>query len=292
VFYGRDLFKTLMVIGRSYKSMHTLAVILARAHSKGLPDKCVLPLCGQPVIAYTIKHAQQSQRADAIVLTTDSAKALAVGRSMGIRVIERPAELATDTTPVDAVVRHAVRCYEEQVGRQVDAVVILYGNIPVRTDGAVDRCIDHLAKTGCDSVRTVVPVSKQHPDWLHRLDGDRMQQYRKNSIHRRQDLEPLYYHDGAIIVVKRTSLFSPETANDPHAFFGTDRRAVCQNEEDSVDVDSAADFYRAEGILRYRSEGLMLLGNEPGNEQDQNEQDQCTCVSNNTQCSSCSNQTV
>lgn len=237
--------------------MHTLAVIMARAHSKGLPDKCVLPLCGQPVIAYTIRHAQQSERADAIVLTTDSAQALAVGQSMGVHVIERPAELATDTAPVDAVVRHAVQSYEDEVGRLVDAVVILYGNIPVRADDAIDRCVDHLVETDCDSVRTVVRVSKQHPDWLHRLNGDRMQQYRPNSIHRRQDLEPLYYHDGAVIVVKRAALFAPQTADDPHAFFGADRRAVCQREEDSVDVDSVADFYRAEGIIRYRTEGLM-----------------------------------
>jgi CMP-N-acetylneuraminic acid synthetase len=36
--------------------MLTVAVILARAGSKGLPDKCVLPLCGRPIIAYTIDH--------------------------------------------------------------------------------------------------------------------------------------------------------------------------------------------------------------------------------------------
>jgi len=238
--------------------MHTLAVILARAGSKGLPDKCVLPLCGQPVIAYTIRHAQQSQCADAIVLTTDSAQAMAVGRSMGVRVIDRPPDLTTDTTPVDAVVRHAVQCHEDETGQTIDVVVILYGNIPIRADGAIDRCVDHLVETGCDSVRTVVRVSKQHPDWLHRLDGDRMEQYRPNSIHRRQDLEPLYYHDGAVIVVRRAALFAPQTAADPHAFFGTDRRAVCQREEDSVDVDSAADFYRAEGLIRYRTEGLAL----------------------------------
>jgi len=171
------------------KVMHTLAVILARAGSKGLPDKCVLPLCGQPVIAYTLRHAQQSRRTDAIVLTTDSAPAMAVGRSRGVRVIERPPELATDTAPVDAVVRHAVKAYEDEIVKPVDVdiVVILYGNIPVRAEGAIDRCVDHLMETGCDSVRTVVRVSKQHPDWLHRLDGDRMEQVRPNSIHRRQD---------------------------------------------------------------------------------------------------------
>jgi len=230
--------------------MYTLAVILARAGSKGLPDKCVLPLRGRPVIGYTIDHALASRLVDAVVLSTDSPRAAEVARAAGVRVIARPPELADDAAPVDAAVRHAVTCFEQEADRAVDAVVVLYGNVPVRAPGVIDRCVEHLVRTGCDSVRTVAPVSKQHPDWLHRLDGDRMEQYRPNSIHRRQDLEPLYYHDGAVIVVRRVCLFAPETAGDPHAFFGRDRRAVVQAEADSVDIDSVADFYRAEAILR------------------------------------------
>ncbi|MCH7702210.1 MAG: hypothetical protein IID37_11025 [Planctomycetes bacterium] len=33
--------------------MYVLGVIMARAGSKGLPDKCVRPLLGRPVIDYT-----------------------------------------------------------------------------------------------------------------------------------------------------------------------------------------------------------------------------------------------
>ena len=237
--------------------MNTLAVILARAGSKGLPDKCVLPLCGRPVLAYSIGHAQQSRYVDAIVLTTDSARAAAIGRAAGIAVLDRPAELATDAASVADAVRHAIETYEERSGERFDAVVVLYGNVPLREDGIVDRCVDHLVQTGCDSVRTVAPVTKQHPDWVHRLEGDRMVQFRPNRIHRRQDLEPLCYHDGAVIVVKREGLFLPETADDPHAFLGGDRRAVLQSEEDTVDIDTLADLYRAEALLRVRSEATF-----------------------------------
>jgi CMP-N-acetylneuraminic acid synthetase len=142
--------------------------------------------------------------------------------------------------------------------RRVDAVVILYGNIPVRADDAIDRCIELLEKSGCDSVRTVAPVGKLHPDWMHRLDGDRIAQYRPNSIHRRQELEPLYYHDGSVVAVQRHSLFAAEADSDPHAFFGLDRRAVVQDEHDTVDIDNLADFYRAEALIRMRSEALFV----------------------------------
>ena len=234
--------------------MRTVAVILARAGSKGLPDKCVLPLLGRPVIAYTIDHALASSSVQDVVLTTDSKPAAAIGIDAGILTIDRPAELATDTARVDATVRHAVEWYEARTAAHVDAVVILYGNIPVRADGIIDRCVEHLHQTGCSSVRTVAPVTKQHPDWLHRLDGDRMLQFRTNSIHRRQDLEPVYYHDGAVIAVTRESLFAPATRDDPHAFFGPDRRAVVQRPEDAVDIDSALDLCVAEAVLRYREQ--------------------------------------
>ncbi|NLX12813.1 MAG: acylneuraminate cytidylyltransferase family protein [Phycisphaerales bacterium] len=238
--------------------MNTLAVILARAGSKGLADKCVLPLCGRPVLAYTIGHAQQSRYVDDIVLTTDSVPAAALGRAAGVIVIDRPANLAGDTARVDEAVRHAVGCYEGRIASLVDAVVILYGNVPVRADGVIDRCVDLLAATGCDSVRTVAPVTKQHPDWVHRLDEDRMVQYRPNSIHRRQDLEPLYYHDGAVVAVSRAALFAAEHSADPHAFFGQDRRAVVQRPEDSVDIDNLIDLYLAEAIIRASNEAVFL----------------------------------
>jgi CMP-N,N'-diacetyllegionaminic acid synthase len=234
--------------------MRTLAVILARAGSKGLPDKCVLPLCGRPVIAYAIGHAQEARLVEAVVLTTDSPTAKAIGRAAGVQVIDRPSELASDTASVADAVRHAVETYERQLEQRFDVVVILYGNIPIRASGIVDRCIDHLIQTGCDSVRTVAPVTKQHPDWIHRMDGDRLIQFRPNSIHRRQDLEPLFYHDGAVLVVRRDNLFIPEAYQNPHVFFGQDRRAVVQAEEDTVDIDTLADFYRAEALIRARNE--------------------------------------
>jgi len=234
--------------------VNTLAVILARAGSRGLPDKCVLPLCGRPVLAYTIGHAQQSRYVDEIILTTDSRPAAAVGRAAGLYVVDRPPELATDNAPVDAAVRHAVEQFERQTGRRADVIVVLYGNVPVRADGIIDRCVDRLVQTRCDSVRTLAAVTKHHPDWIHRLENDQMLQFRPNSIHRRQDLEPLYYHDGAVVVVRRDCLFGPETAQDPHVFFGKDRRAVVQDEQDTVDIDTLADLYRAEAVIRARGE--------------------------------------
>lgn len=228
--------------------MDVLGVILARAGSKGLPDKCVRPLLGRPLIEYTFDHALAARELNAVLLSSDSGPALQLARARGIDIVERPAQLASDTATVDDALRHAVQTWEARYGRTVDAVVMLYGNIPVRAAGSIDRCIANLRRGG-SSVRTVAPIGKHHPDWLHRLDGDRMDQFRKNSIYRRQDLEPLFYHDGAVIAVTRAALFGA-TPGDAQSFLGDDRRAVRQRAEDAVDVDEAIDLAIAEAVLR------------------------------------------
>lgn len=231
--------------------MLTLAVILARAGSKGLPDKCVRPLLGRPLVDYTIDHALGARRVSAVLLTTDSQRARELALARGIEVIDRPPELAGDTARIDEAVRHAVLRWEDRHRRRIDAGIILYANIPIRAADAIDRAIQLLAATGCDSVRSVAPVGKHHPDWLHRLEGDRLMQFRPNSIHRRQELEPLYCHDGAVVAVTRAALFEALRApDDPHAFFGRDRRAIVQRPQDAVDVDNAVDLALAEALLR------------------------------------------
>jgi len=232
-----------------------LGIIIARAGSKGLPNKCVRELLGRAVIEYTFDHAKNSERLTGIVLTTDSKPAKALARGVGIDVVDRPADLATDTATVDAAARHAVETWEAIHEQWVHIVALLYGNIPVRATGLIDRAIDHLERTGASSVRSVAPVSKQHPDWLHRLDGDRMTPLRPNSIYRRQDLSPLHYHDGAVAVVTRAALFGAlDTPDDHQAFLGPDRRAIVQNPEEAVDIDGPVDLLVAEAILRARRE--------------------------------------
>lgn len=237
--------------------MFTLGIILARAGSRGLTEKCVQPLLGRALIEFTFDHALAAEHLDATVLSTDSAQAAALARRREIEVISRPSALATDSARIDDAARHAVETWEQLHGQSIDAATVLYGNIPIRAAGALDRGIELLERSGGTSVRSVAQIGRHHPDWLHRLDGDRLRQYRPNSIYRRQDLEPLYYHDGAVIVVTRAALFA--AAAQPHnaqAFWGDDPRALILAPEDAVDVDDPIDLLQAESVLRWQAARL------------------------------------
>jgi hypothetical protein len=94
---------------------------------------------------------------------------------------------------------------------------------------------------------------------MSHLDHDRVIPLSPNSIHRRQDLTPTFLHDGAVVAVSRASMLRGElTPNDPHAFFGVDRRAITTEMGDTIEIDHIRDLYWAEAILRDRKEQQTL----------------------------------
>lgn len=231
--------------------MKTLGVILARAGSAGLPNKHLLTLQGKPVIEYTFNHARASHGLNHIIVSTDCREIQKLARKNGFDVVERPAELATADASVQDVMLHALQAVEAATEFRADALVVLYGNVPVRGAGVIDRAIKLLEETGCDSVRSFCPVGKWHPAWMSKLEGDRAVALRAGSIHRRQDLEELFLHDGAVVAVSRASMLRGlEFPHDPHAFFGVDRRGIKTEMGETVEIDHLRDFYWAEAVLR------------------------------------------
>ncbi len=248
--------------------MSSLCVILGRAGSKGLPGKNAMPIAGRPMIAWTIDHARAAKRIDRIVVSTDGEAIAQTARGCGVQVIDRPVELANDTAPVDAAVRHAVTEIEDRES-PVRQVVILYANVPVRPADLIDRAIAKLEATGCDSVQSVCPVGKMHPYWQKKLageGGDVIEPFIENAVYRRQDLPPVHQLDGGVIVVRREALFT-KRPGDPHGFLGGDRRAVLTQPGDVVDVDDATDAAVAEARLGIaagrRSSAEVVVGGRP-----------------------------
>ena len=230
--------------------MNTLGTILARAGSVGLKNKHLLDLLGKPVITYTFDHARRSQRLTKTVVSTDCPQIRKLAIENGFEVIDRPASLATSDASVQDVMLHALGTVEKNGGFFADALVTLYGNVPMRGEGVIDRALAKLEETGCDSVRSFCPVGKWNPAWMSKLDGDRVQPLQRGSIHRRQDLEPVFLHDGAVVAVSRASMLrGVNSPDDPHAFFGLDRRGIETEMGETIEIDHARDLYWAEAAL-------------------------------------------
>ena len=219
------------------------------------------------------------------MVSSDDPAILALAQSEGFETIERPAELATATSATDPVLRHAIRTLyphvttnkttestedtEKNKNNRLSvpsvfsvvnndfpyAVVMLYGNVPLRNNRMIDRCVQMLLDTSADSVQTVAPVGKFHPYWMFdRADSGKIQKHVPNTVFRRQDLPPLYSPTGAVYAMKTKVLMDAENnKDDPHAFLGSDRRGLLVDPEDSVDIDTEKDLYLAEAMLRASS---------------------------------------
>jgi CMP-N,N'-diacetyllegionaminic acid synthase len=246
--------------------MNVLAVIMARAGSVGLKNKHLAPLLGRPVISYTFEHARAAKRLTRVVVSSDCPKVLELAAAEGFETIRRPPELASSEAAVQEVMLHAMDTVEGAPPAppfvtpfKCDALVVLYGNVPVRGDGVIDQAVEMLEQTGCESVRSFCPVGKWHPAWMARLNGDRVEPLRRGSIHRRQDLEAggrLLLHDGAVVAVSRKSmLWARSCPDDPHAFFGIDRRGFETRQWETVEIDGPRDLFMAEAVLRERDQG-------------------------------------
>lgn len=232
-----------------------LAIILARAGSKGLPGKNLAIVGGRPCALWTIDDALGAKSVSRIAVSTDAPELQALAFERGVDVVARPAGLATDTATVDDAARHAAASLGERGG---DPIVILYANVPVRPAGLIDRAVGQIIETGADSVQSYAPVGKHHPWWTARIDassgavraweGDVL----NHGVFRRQDLPPAYVPDGGVLVVTRSALFHrvAGVAPGPHAFFGKERRAVTNPEGAVVDIDSRLDLLVADATLR------------------------------------------
>ncbi|MGV6815520.1 MAG: acylneuraminate cytidylyltransferase family protein [Phycisphaerales bacterium] len=233
---------------------HALAIILARAGSKGLPGKNSAILAGKPCVQWTIEAAMNSASVEKVVVSSDDEDVNACAHELGCTIVDRPAELAHDTATIDDAARHA----HETVGSPDCPVVILYANVPVRPDSLIDDAVKMLIESGCDSVQSYAAVGKHHPWWTVRVDetgavspweGDVLY----HNCFRRQDLPSAQVPDGGVIALTPDALMKRVgTDEGPHCFLGNDRRGIITNEGDVIDIDSRIDQVVAEAFLKER----------------------------------------
>jgi len=184
--------------------MNIVAMIPARGGSKGIKNKNMRMVGGQPLIAYTIAAAKSSKRVSRIMFTTDSAEMQHYALSGGVEApFLRPPELATDTTCMIDVMKNCVAWLSDEEDYPVDLLVTLYPTSPFRTGVQIDTAIDLFLKSDADCL---VSVSRQkhHPYWsLNIGTTGRLHHYfgKEHIYYRRQDMPETYEQNGAIYII-------------------------------------------------------------------------------------------
>ena len=228
----------------------TLAIIPARGGSKGLPGKNTRPLCGKPLIAWTIEQALQSGAFDTVVVSTDSEEIAAVASSYGADVpFLRPAELATDTATSVDVVLHALDFYEGK-GKRFDYVALLEPTSPLRKVQDLIKAKNTLSATeDVKSVVGVAMVESQHPAFLVTLNEGWIKPYiegeSKEAIDalRRQDICEFYFFEGSLYIAE------VEYFKQIKAFYHAKTKGYVVEKWQSFEIDDICDFEIVEFLM-------------------------------------------
>lgn len=226
--------------------MKPLFVIPARGGSKGIPGKNIKPLCGKPLITYSVEVARQLADDCDICVSTDDVRIANVVRSVGLDVpFMRPDYLATDGCGTYEVLLHAVKFYED-MGRNYDTLVLLQPTSPMRTAEDVRAAIDAYS-SDIDMVVTVTEAASNpyyncyetdENGFLHLSKGD-------GRYVRRQDAPKAWEYNGAVYVININSLKQMPLSQFPK------RKMVEMSRERSIDLDTSLDWIIAETIMSH-----------------------------------------
>jgi CMP-N-acetylneuraminic acid synthetase len=226
----------------------TLAIVPARAGSRGIPHKNRALVGGRPLIAWTIAAAQASVRIDRVIVSTDCPEIADLSKNLGADVpFLRPPELAQDDTPGIAPILDALERLAMPGAPAPGWIVQLQPTSPLRTAVDIDAALSLAETCGTDSVVSIVE-STQHPHWAQQIDAQgRLRPF----IHataplRRQELPPAYSLNGAV------SAASLEVLRERASFLGPGTAAYVMPIERSVDVDAPFDLDLADWLLRRR----------------------------------------
>ena len=221
-------------------------IIPARGGSKGILKKNIKPICGKPLVQWTIDALMETRQVSEIFISTDSSEIKEMCEALGAQVIMRAEELSGDTVSSEAVLLHAL----DQID-PVDSDSFLFVQCTSPLTGAqnFDRLINLYKEAGADHAFTVCEAK---PEFLWQLDShSNASAVNHNPEVRmmRQEFALKFKETGAAYVINR-ALFQKEKTR--FCGRGVGLRMPTHL---SIDIDDMSDFALAEAMLNWVTGG-------------------------------------
>ncbi|MBL7033062.1 MAG: acylneuraminate cytidylyltransferase family protein [Candidatus Delongbacteria bacterium] len=232
--------------------MKIWAVIPARGGSRGIPDKNLRQLNGKSLLAHTLQSAQIYGGFERILVSTDSLRIRQEAEQWGGAVpFMRPAALAQDDTPTLPVVLHLLEQFPEQ--ELPEALCMLQVTSPLRRVEHIARAVRLLEQNTADAIVSVSTV-RQHPYWMKKVSNNFLVPLMtEGKSHRRQDLPPAWFLNGALYLVRTEHLLRF------HTVIADRTLPLIMDAEDSIDIDTELDFKLAELLMQERATNACIV---------------------------------
>ena len=229
--------------------MKPICIIPARAGSKSVPNKNIRLIAGKPLIYYTIKSALESKLFSHVIVSTEDKKIASIAKKYGAEVpFMRPRNLATDKTPQEQVLLHAVKKLNS-LGIDFEIFVYRDCTVPFIDSSDMNGAIELLKKSDCYSTCASI---KAHPNpyfgmWEPNKEGFlKISKTTDKVISRRQDAPIVYIIDGLFVFWTKKFLKTRKCLTSKMLPYEISR-------EHSHMIDFPFDFKVAESLINSKS---------------------------------------
>lgn len=199
--------------------MKILGIIPARKGSVTIKHKNFYPICGVPMIEYTIASAYESELDD-VVISTDYDPMLFEGN---VTIVQRPERLATSDTKMIDVVRHVAGFMD------YDAYMILQPTSPLRLVEDINYAIERF-------------LEEENQTSLY--SGYYMGLKHKSKIYDKHETDLHFQRNGAIFLFTKELLKQGKLWDENVIEFEMPKSR-------SIDIDDLDDLEMAEAMIAY-----------------------------------------
>ncbi|WP_320045959.1 cytidylyltransferase domain-containing protein [uncultured Ilyobacter sp.] len=224
--------------------MKIIAIIPARAGSKGVPNKNIRLLNGKPLVYYSIKNALESQYIDEVIVSTDSKEVEIIAKQMGAKVRWRDERLCGDEVTLDGVIYDAIK------DKKCDYVITMQPTSPTLDKATLDNAIKYAIENDLDTV--ISGVNTPHLAWKKDENNNKYPDYKERL--NRQYLPPYYLETGAFVISKKNVVTEKTRIGKK-----VDIYEISENE--AIDIDTFADLKYCEDIMNNQKVAFYVNGN-------------------------------
>ncbi len=210
--------------------MKTVTIIPARGGSKGIKNKNLIKISGQPLLKYVVTVSLNSN-VDETWVSSDSDEILAFADSLGAKTLKRPLELSDDLASSESALLH----FAEKVDFKI--LVFIQATSPLIISKDINKGINMM--TNYDSVVSVTENNQL-------LWSENNPLYEISNRKRRQDSSQSYLETGGIFITTKLGLI--QSQNRLNGKIGLLKLPKIR----SFDIDTVDDIEVVEAILNER----------------------------------------
>lgn len=224
------------------------AFIPVRGGSKSIPLKNIMPICGRPLVYWTLKAACECGDIDKVYVSTDnekiretvmSFKSSEKKRFAKAVVIGRSEESASDKASTEFAMLEFAEKYE------FDNVVLIQATSPLLQAEDIERGFQQYNIEGTDSVLSV--VKQKRFNWAYDETGNAVPtNYDIYKRPRRQEFDGYLVENGAFYITSREALLKTKNRISGNI------KAVEMEEATYFEIDEPSDWLMIEALMKKR----------------------------------------